>query len=571
MMTKALPTSAARPASHARSGRLGCTSAMPLSRSAGREGAQVWRRRHFSCGVISNRSTLADSSRWKGEDEGGVLYGEARPWRGEDDDLRPADDPKAPEVVEPNALIREALTPKMTPAMKAAVRASKLRRRRRNVDSDDLILLQGFHSLSYTDPRGWYRTLAGKVDFMAKCGFTTIWLPPPSQSAAPDGYLPGRWFDLNSRYGSHTDLAVLLAKLKDTGIVPLADVVVNLRAADQQGPDGAWNCSNVDFPPFHGDDGEEEDRAWGPWALAGTGAVAQGESSATGGGDVCGFELNHGHEVVRRDIKRWLSYLTEAGFSGWRFNYVQGYAPQYVSEYISASSGKASFNVADVWGDAAWEHGVLAYNQDGMRQQLCNWLDQSGGAYTEGNCSVFDFPTKAILETAVRRNEYWRLRDSNGKPPGLLGWWPSRAVTYIDCHNSGAERGQAHWMFPQGKELVGYAYTLTHPGTPAVYCPHVLPENTAGPTASEDADDLQMGIRNLMDIRRRCGIRRSSPVEILVADADCYVARVGEEGVGQVTVKLGPRLDLGGLVPRAHDGWEMSAYGNDWCIWEKTS
>ncbi|AES79581.2 serine transhydroxymethyltransferase [Medicago truncatula] len=25
--------------------------------------------------------------------------------------------------------------------------------------------------------------------------------------------------------------------------------------------------------------------------------------------------------------------------------------------------------------------------------------------------------------------EFWRLRDAQGKPPGVIGWWPSRSVT----------------------------------------------------------------------------------------------------------------------------------------------
>lgn len=38
--------------------------------------------------------------------------------------------------------------------------------------------------------------------------------------------------------------------------------------------------------------------------------------------------------------------------------------------------------------------------------------------------SVFDFPLKGILQEAVKNCEYWRLRDSNGKAPGVAGYWP---------------------------------------------------------------------------------------------------------------------------------------------------
>lgn len=31
--------------------------------------------------------------------------------------------------------------------------------------------------------------------------------------------------------------------------------------------------------------------------------------------------------------------------------------------------------------------------------------------------------------------------------PGMIGWWPSRAVTFLDNHDTGST--QAHWPFPQ--------------------------------------------------------------------------------------------------------------------------
>jgi len=41
----------------------------------------------------------------------------------------------------------------------------------------------------------------------------------------------------------------------------------------------------------------------------------------------------------------------------------------------------------------------------------------------------------------VKNCEYWRLVDHEGRPPGLMGWWPSKATTFIDNHDTGAFRG----------------------------------------------------------------------------------------------------------------------------------
>lgn len=40
------------------------------------------------------------------------------------------------------------------------------------------------------------------------------------------------------------------------------------------------------------------------------------------------------------------------------------------------------------------------------------------------------------MHAVFERCEYWRLRDEKGNPPGLLGWWPSRSVTFLSNHDT---------------------------------------------------------------------------------------------------------------------------------------
>lgn len=42
------------------------------------------------------------------------------------------------------------------------------------------------------------------------------------------------------------------------------------------------------------------------------------------------------------------------------------------------------------------------------------------------------------------------------------------------CYFSFGLKG--HWRFPSGKEMQGYAYILTHPGTPSVFHDHIFSE-----------------------------------------------------------------------------------------------
>ncbi len=54
----------------------------------------------------------------------------------------------------------------------------------------------------------------------------------------------------------------------------------------------------------------------------------------------------------------------------------------------------------------------------------------------------------------------WHLLQ--GKAIGVNGWWPSKAVTFIENHDTGST--QQHWPFPSEHVAMGYAYILTHPG-----------------------------------------------------------------------------------------------------------
>ena len=84
-----------------------------------------------------------------------------------------------------------------------------------------------------------------------------------------------------------------------------------------------------------------------------------------------------------------------------------------------------------------------------------NSLDETGGAVMES-----DFTTKRVFQVAMK-GELWRLKDSNGKPPGLIRIKPENVVTFIDNHNTWS---QNLWPFSYDKVMLGHVYILTFMG-----------------------------------------------------------------------------------------------------------
>uniref|UniRef100_A0A2P2QBT9 alpha-amylase n=1 Tax=Rhizophora mucronata TaxID=61149 RepID=A0A2P2QBT9_RHIMU len=207
------------------------------------------------------------------------------------------------------------------------------------------------------------------------------------------------------------------------------------------------------------------------------------------------------------------------------------------------SNTSPDFAVGEKWDLlASGQDRKLDANQDAHRGALKDWAQAAGGAVT-----AFDFTTKGILQAAVQ-GELWRLKDSNGKPPGLIGLLPQNAVTFIDNHDTGST--QQLWPFPSDKVMQGYAYIMTHPGTPSIFYDHFFDWG------------LKAEITKLAAIRKTYGINLTSTVNILASDSDLYVAAINDN----IIVKIGPKMDLGNLIP---SNFQVATSGKDYAVWSR--
>lgn len=380
------------------------------------------------------------------------------------------------------------------------------------------ILLQGFHWHAHRGGAGksWYRVMGDNAERIKQAGFTSVWFPPPSDSASPEGYMPRRWNFLNTAYGTEAELRAAIQALQP--VRALADVVVNHRdGVATRGPD----FEDPRFPDNAAAVTCDDDSG------AGKGNRDTGEATPVG------RDLDHTNPDVRAAIKEYLKRLRAVGFRGWRYDLAKGYHGRFVGEFNDATAPE--FSVGEFF--------------DGDRQKVTNWIDQTGG-----KSAAFDFPSRFILYQACISDDYGPLRSQNGNrtvPGGLIGMWPSHAVTFLDNHDTefrrDGEYGNHH--FPGNTVAMGYAYLMTHPGVPCVFWPHYF----------DWGRDTRQRIDHLIQVRKAAGIHARSGVEIHEARHRLYAATID----GRLAVKLGSdNWSPGG-------GWQLRADGEKFAVWNR--
>ncbi|KAK6922063.1 Alpha-amylase, C-terminal beta-sheet [Dillenia turbinata] len=252
------------------------------------------------------------------------------------------------------------------------------------------ILCQGFNWESHKSGR-WYMELYEKAEELSLLGFTVVWLPPPTESVSPEGYMPQDLYNLNSRYGNIEELNALVKRFHEVGIKVLGDVVLNHRCAHYQNINGVWN--------------------------------------------IFGGHLNwDDHAVVADDL------------------------------HFQGRGNKSS-------GDNFHAAPNIDHSQD-----------------------------------------------------------------------------FGHWRFPCGKEMQGYAYILTHPGTPSVFYDHLF-------------SYYKSEILALISLRNRNKIHCRSTVKIAKAERNVYAAIIDEK----VAVKIGPGHFE---PPSGSHNWSFAIEGRDYKVWE---
>jgi len=402
--------------------------------------------------------------------------------------------------------------------------------KRMDVDGSRFIMMQGFHW--YADnkwlniPGGWWGMLSSRAAEMGRAGFNLIWLPPASIGS----YYPTEYYNLRSQWGDKDGMKKAVSSLHSAGMYVLADAVLNHR----NGTKDWYDYTSPDWPTTVIVQNDE----WKGFP----GQPNNGKSSNydQGQNEVGCRDLDHTQKIVQDEIKIFLRWLrTEIGVDGWRYDMVKGYPPYYVGLYNNAT--QPMFSIGEYF--------------DGNRQTLTNWIDGTDSNYGKANASTaFDFTTHFNILSAVETDNFSNLNDG-GRPSGLIGWWPAKAVTFVENHDTSPRDpnfiANATTEY-KTQRMMGYAYILTHPGTPCVFWPHYF----------DWGSNYKNQINKLVQIRKNAGISSTSRMAIMQATNGLYAAVIDGDRQ-RVVVKLGKNW---GWQPGGN-GWTLATSGERYAVW----
>lgn len=330
----------------------------------------------------------------------------------------------------------------------------------------DGVMLQGFYWDSYNDTK--WTNLTSQADELSKY-FKLIWVPQSGwcNSTTDMGYYPRYWFDQRSAFGTEQELRTMISTFKAKGTGIIADVVVN----HKNGVSKWCDFANESF--IGKNTGKTYSVAWdnvnytqicnNDEANTNTKSEAKGKikgAADTGLGDTGCRDLDHTNPTTQQNIKTYEDFLlNEMGYTGFRYDFVKGYDPQYIKMYNEAS--KPKFSVGEYW------QGSVTDTKDGDHPfgGVKDWVEATGKT-----SAAFDFPMKYLIKDAFGGN--WKEL-ANYTTRTLVAQEPRYAVTFIDNHDTGEPHDNPD---PQRANVeAANAYILALPGTPCIWISHWKP------------------------------------------------------------------------------------------------
>ena len=357
------------------------------------------------------------------------------------------------------------------------------------------VMLQGFYWDSYSDSK--WTVLESQADELSQF-FELIWIP--NSAYANDlsnnmGYHPVYWFDHKSAFGTEAELRSMINTFKQKGTGIIEDVVINHRASVNSNwlnfPAETWKGETYQLTAADiCQDDESKDNGYKP-----TGAKDTGQN--WGGAR----DLDHSGANVQKNVKAYLDFLlNDLGYTGFRYDFVLGYAPKYIGIYNTATN--PAYSVMECWDELS---------------TIKNWIQ---GSKVEDviQSAAFDFPMKFNINDAFSNGGNWSKLESANLTTEK--GYDRYSVTFVDNHDTGRAGESPLYANVEAAN----AYILTMPGTPCVWLSHWK--------------TYKQAIKKMIAVRKAAGLTNQSEILNHSVAGNGYVLHV--KGVnGNVLLLLG--------------------------------
>lgn len=363
------------------------------------------------------------------------------------------------------------------------------------------VMLQGFYWDSFSDTQ--WTNLESQADELSEF-FKLIWIPQSGNCGSGNsmGYNDLYWFNnYTSTFGNEQQLRSMISTFKSKGLGTIADVVINHRSSMA----GTWmsfpeeTYKGVTYTMGAADICSNDD---------GGKTAAQAEVKPTGqtdtGEDFDGArDLDHNSANVQAMVKAYLDFLlNDLGYTGFRYDMVKGYAPEFTGIYNTAANPQ--YSVGEYW--------------DGV-SQIKSWID---GTTANGakQSAAFDFPLKYLLRDCCNSSSNWSTLGGSCLANDM--YYRRYAVTFVDNHDT---YGRGNDGEVKANILAANAFILAAPGTPCVFLPHWK--------------EYKQDIKQMIYARNMAGINNESTFETMNRTAAQYAIKVNGTDGKSVVVLMG--------------------------------
>ena len=361
------------------------------------------------------------------------------------------------------------------------------------------IMFQYFEWNLPDDGKLWQR-LKDDARHLKKIGISLVWMPPATKATATSdvGYGVYDLYDLGefnqkgavrTKYGTKAEYLAAIKALHDQGILAIADIVLNHKAgADETerflvyevdpnnrqikvsdaydidgwtkftfpGRQGKYSTFQWNWTHFSGTDFNQENGKKAIYMIKG---IAKGWADNDEVDTECGnydylmyADVDYEHPDVRAEVKRWSEwYIDETGIDGFRLDAVKHIDGEFIDEFIKnirAKKGHDFYTVGEYWkkNDATLENYI---------------------AETECNVDLFDVSLHMNFSKASHSGNSFDM--STMFKNTLMEKNPTKAVTFVDNHDSQPSQALESWVDDWFKPLAYGIILLRESGLPCIF------------------------------------------------------------------------------------------------------